>query len=120
MTKKQFLATAILALAVALTAIAPAYADSNSRNVNVPYAGSLSGTPLEAGRYTITWQHHSPSLTVTVANGKKVVATVPGRMEERANKFKCNMVLYTTRPDGSRIISEVRVGGTNQVIVFSE
>ncbi len=120
MTTKHLLATTILALAVVLTAIAPAYADSNSCRVNIPYAGTLNGTQLAAGRYKITWEQHSPSLTVTVANGRSVVATVQARMEERSSKFQTNMVLYTTRPDGTQIISEIRVGGTNQVIVFSE
>ncbi len=120
MTRKHLLSSAILTVAVILTAIVPAYATKKSCRVNMPYAGTLSGAQLEAGRYKIIWQHHSPSLTVTVAQGKNVVASVQARMEERSTKFHTHMVLYTERPDGSRFISEIRVGGTRQVIVFSE
>jgi hypothetical protein len=120
MTTKHFLATAILALAVILTAIVPAFAANNSCRVYLPYASTLSGAQLEAGRYEISWQHHSPGLTVTVAQERKLVATVQGRIEERDRKFHTNMVIYTERPDGSRFINEIRVGGTRQAIVFSD
>jgi uncharacterized protein YfaP (DUF2135 family) len=120
MTSKSFVLTAVLAVAVVLAASAPMYSASNSCQVNVPYAGALSGKHLAAGQYNISWQAHSPSLTVTVAQGKNVVATVQGRMEERAGRFQRNMVVYTEKPDGSQIISEIRVRGTNRAIVFDE
>ncbi len=120
MTRKPFLSIVILALAVVLTASVPAYSANNSCRVHMPFAGTLSGAALAAGHYNITWQAHSPTLTVTVAQGKNVIATVPGRMEERASKFARNMVVYTTRPDGSQIINEVRLGGTNRAIVFAD
>jgi len=120
MTRKHFLSIAILAVAVVLTASLPAYSDSNSCWVKIPYGGTLSGTQLAAGQYKITWQQNSPSLTVTVANARNVVATVQARMEERTRKFERNMVVYTERPDGSRIIREIRVGGTSRAILFSE
>lgn len=120
MTRKDSLLTAVLVVAVVLAASVPMYPASNSCQVNVPYAGALNGKHLAAGRYNISWQAHSPSLTVTVAQGKNVVATVQGRMEERAGKFQNNMVVYTERPDGSQSISEIRVRGTNRAIVFDE
>ncbi len=118
MTRKHLLSSAILAVAVLFTAMVPAYAAKNSCRLYLPYAGALSGKQLEAGRYKINWQHHSPTLTVTVAQKKTLVATVRARMEQRDRKFPTNMVLYVERPDGSRFISEIRVGGTRQVIVF--
>jgi hypothetical protein len=120
MTTKHFLTTVILAVAVILTAIVPAFAANNSCRVYLPYASTLSGVQLEAGHYEVTWQHHSPGLTVTVAQERKLVATVQGRIEERDRKFHTNMVIYTERPDGSRFVSEIRVRGTRQAIVFSD
>ncbi|MFB3922647.1 MAG: hypothetical protein ACE145_13055 [Terriglobia bacterium] len=120
MTRNNVLMTALLAVAVVLTASSPAYSSSNSCQVNFPTAGTLNGTPLAAGQYNITWQAHSPALTVTVAQAKKVVATVQGKMEERSSRFRKNMVVYTERADGSRVINEIRVGGTNRAIVFNE
>ena len=118
--RKHLLSTAILVVAVLLTANVSAYSASNSCRVNMPYGAVLNGTHLAAGQYNITWQEHSPSLTVTVAKGRNVIATVQGRMEERTSKFQRNMVVYGAGPDGSQIISEVRVGGTRRAIVFSD
>jgi hypothetical protein len=120
MTKKHFLLTAILAGAVALTASVSAYSAGNSCRVNIRYAAALNGTDLAPGQYKLTWEEHSPSLTVTMTKGGDVVVTVQGRMEERARKFQANMVVYTTQPDGSQVIDEIRLGGTNQAIVFTE
>ena len=86
----------------------------------VPYPGTMGGTRIEAGRYKITWQEHSPDVTVSVTQGKKTVATVKGRLESRNMKFQRNMVVYNTNADGSQTISELRFGGTNTAIVFSE
>jgi hypothetical protein len=85
---------------------------------NVPYSGKMGGARIEAGRYNITWEHHSPGVMVTVSKGKNVVATVQGKLEERSSRFERNMVVYSTNADGSQTINEIRVGGTNQAIVF--
>ena len=87
---------------------------------NVPYAGKMGTTLLEAGRYKITWEENSPELTVTVAKGKTVVATVKGRLESRSTKYPRNMVVYNTNPDGSQTIMELRIGGTSTAIVFTK
>jgi hypothetical protein len=86
----------------------------------VPYSGKMGASRIDAGRYNITWEQHSPDVTVTVAKGKEVVATAKGRLESRSAKFQRNMVVYTTQADGSQTITELRIGGTNTAIVFSE
>ncbi len=119
MSRKQFM-TAILALAVILAVSAPVFAAGNSCQVSVPFAANIKGTNLAAGQYNLSWQGANPGLTVTVAKGKNVVATVQGKMEARNDKYPRNMVVFRAQPDGSQAVSEVRVGGTNQAIVFSE
>ena len=91
-----------------------------AKSMNVPNAGTLGGTRVEAGVYNITWVHHSPEVTVTVAKGKTVVATVKGRMESRNMKYQRNMIVYTAQPDGTQNIDEIRIGGTNSAIVFTK
>ncbi len=87
---------------------------------NVPYSATMGGAQIEAGNYRITWEEGSLGVTVTVAQGKNVVATAKGRLESRSTKYQRNMVVYSTNSDGSQSISELRVGGTNTAIVFSE
>jgi hypothetical protein len=120
MTRKHFMLAAILPVAVVLISIIPAYSASNHCRVSMPFAAEMNGTHIAAGQYNISWQASNPSLTVTVAKGQSVVATVQGKMEDRSNKFQTNMVVYKAKPDGSQIVSEIRLGGTSQAIVFSE
>jgi hypothetical protein len=87
---------------------------------NVPFSGKMGEAQIAAGRYYITWEQHSPDVTVTVAKGKEVVATVKARIETRDAKFQRNMVVYDTNADGTRTITELRIGGTHTAIVFSE
>ena len=87
---------------------------------NFPFPAKMGGTNIEKGNYNVTWEHHSPEVTVTVANGKKVLTTAEGRLETRPGKFAYNMVVYDTQPDGSRTISELRIKGTNSAIVFDK
>jgi len=114
MTYRTYLRGLISSAAVLLLVSASALASTFS----VPYSGKMGGARIEAGHYNITWEHHSPGVTVTVAKGKNVVATVQGKIEERGTRFERNMVVYTTNADGSQTINELRIGGTNQAIVF--
>jgi hypothetical protein len=106
-----------LAAALALTVVA-AMAKSHSATINIPYSGTLSGTAIEAGKYDLAWEEHSPEVTVTLSKGKEVAATARGRIEERARKYNRNQVLYSTDASGNQAISEIRLAGTNRAIVF--
>ena len=104
-----------LSLATAGSALA-----KGSRNVKLPYAASVHGTQLAPGEYQINWETHSPEATVTFTQKKSVVATAEGKLVERPTKFQNNSIVFSTNPDGSRTIVEIRFGGTNQVLTFGE
>ena len=116
MMYRRHLGSLVSSVAVLLLVAGSALAST----FNVPYAGKMGEARIEAGRYKITWEQHSPGVTVTVAKGKEVVATAKGRLESRKTKFQRNMVVYNTNADGSQTITEIRIGGTNSAIVFSE
>jgi hypothetical protein len=121
MTHHRPLRVLVFGAAVLLLAAVSAFAEG-SKTINFPYAGILGGTPVEPGRYQVLWEGRSPEVTVTLARkkGKDVVATAQGKIEERSSKYKWNMVVYDTRPDGTQVISELRLGGSNKAIVFGE
>ena len=93
---------------------------SASHRLMTSFDQVLDLTMVEAGRYDITWEQHSPDVTVTFAKGKEVIVTAKGRMESRSTKYQRNMIVYTTQPDGSQTINELRIGGTSSAIVFNE
>jgi hypothetical protein len=121
MTHYKHLRVLVFGSAVLLLAAVSAFAKS-SKTFNLPYAGLLAGSRIEAGRYQVMWEEHSPQVTVTVARegGRKFVATAQGKIEERNTKYSRNMVVYSTRPDGTQVISELRLGGSSKAIVFGE
>jgi hypothetical protein len=121
MKHHRHLKIVVLGAAVLLLAVVNASA-KGAKTFNVPSAGILGSARIEAGHYRITWEENSPNLTVTVAteNGKNVVATAQGKLVERSTKYRRNMVVYTARPDGTQVISELRIGGSNKAIVFEE
>lgn len=109
----------LLTFAAALVlAVAAAMAKTNSATISIPYPGSLDGTALEAGKYDLAWEEHSPEVTVTLSKGKDVAAKARGRMEERSRKYNRNQVLYNTDAAGNQVIFEIRLAGTNRAIVF--
>ena len=57
---------------------------------------------------------------MTLSKGKNVVVTAQGRLKERKVKYDRNMVVLGTTPDGSQIISEFRLAGTNKASAFAE
>ena len=57
---------------------------------------------------------------MTFMHGGKVVATAEGKVVERGSKYDSNQVVYDQTADGARVISEIRFGGSSQVIVFNE
>jgi uncharacterized protein YlzI (FlbEa/FlbD family) len=119
MTHRRLLQGLISGLAVLLLVSGSAFA-KGSRTINVSYAASLGGVRLEAGQYEFNFEQHTPEATVTLAKGKTVVVTTKGKVEERKTKFERNTVVFETKSDGSQTIGEIRLGGTNQAIVFSE
>ena len=91
-----------------------------SRTISISYPATLGGVQLAAGHYDLSFEQHSPEATVTLARGKTVVVSTQGKVVERDTKYQRNMVVFETKSDGSQVVSEIRLGGTNQAIVFSE
>jgi hypothetical protein len=98
---------------------APAFANG-SMTLEIPISAWLGDTQVEKGRYKIAWEEHSPEATITFLKGKQVVATHPGKFVEREKKADRTAVVFRTRADGNEMISEIRIQGSNKVLVFME
>ena len=119
MFRRNSLAMSVLVLALVLSASAPAFA-KNKCNVTLPQDAVLLGTPLQAGNYTISWESHSTSATVTVSKRKQVLATAEAKLVERGKEYNQNAVVLDMHNDGSNTIREIRPAGSRYAIVFYE
>ncbi len=119
MSHRKVLRGSMTGLAVLFLVGASAFA-KGARTIAITYPATLGGMHIAAGHYELTFEQHSPEATVTLAKGKTVVLTTQGRVEQRDTKYERNMVVFETKSDGTQIISEIRLAGTNQAIVFSE
>ncbi len=119
MVRRNYLETSVLVLALILSASAPALA-SNKRDVTLRYDMVLLGTPLQAGEYTVSWESHTATATVTLSGPKRVRATAEAKLVERGEKYARNTVVFDTKADGTNTLREIRFAGSSQAIVFYE
>lgn len=105
-------------LAIFLVASLPAFA-KNSRSLKLLHSATLNGTEIAAGDYQVSWESHSPDVTVTL-KGRHVIATAQGQWVERDAKYEEDAVVYETNGDGSRTLLEIRFAGMKQALVFGE
>ncbi len=106
-----------LTLVALIMASIPAGAKA-SRHFSLAYAASVGGTQIAPGNYNVSWVQHSPQATVTFMKGKQVVATAEAKWVERNTKYERNMVVFASKPDGSRAILELRFAGMSRALVF--
>ena len=119
MNTRKCLGASVLSLALLLASGIPGLA-KNSRTVTLSHDTVLSGTNLAAGRYSIRWETHSPRTTVEFVQHHKVVLSTEGRVEERDKHYDSDTVVYSTAPDGTMSLLEIRFADSNKVLVFNQ
>jgi len=123
MSLRKMLSVTIVVMSLFLAASAAAgaaAAPKDEANLFLRYDATIGGTHLEGGKYNIHWKTHSPEATVTFLQKSKVMATAEGKVVERGTRYDSNEVLYDQAADGTRVILEIRLRGSSQVIVFNE
>jgi hypothetical protein len=119
MNIRKYLGTSVLSLALFLLSGIPTLA-KDSQTVTISYGFVLSGRSLPAGQYTVQWETHSPEATVEFVQHHKLLLSTEGRLEERTGHYNRNAVVYTTAPDGTVSLSEIRFARSNKVLVFNQ
>lgn len=76
MKSKSLFAAAI----VFLTPVLAFAGTKDSANVELNQPVKVAGTQLAPGQYKLTWEGSGPNITVSFAEGKKTIATVPARL----------------------------------------
>ena len=116
---RRYLATLVVSATLLMTAGIPGFA-KNSKNIALAHQVVLNGTTLPAGQYAVRWEGKSPQANVEFVQNKKVVVSTQGKFEDRGKKYDSNAVVYATTPDGASTISEIRFGGSSEVLVFNQ
>ena len=113
----KVLCTTLAALVIFVT-VSTASKAKDSKNILVHYDATVAGSHLASGQYDVQVQTHNPSATVSFSQGKKVVATVEGKVVDRGTKYPANQVVYGESANGGHAIQEIRFKGSSEVIAF--
>lgn len=104
--KKVLIGFATLALAVVSAA--------TTHKVTLFQPSTINGTELKPGEYKIEVNDNK----AVVKGGGKEMVQADVKMETANEKFSSTSVRYTNA-DGKYKVQEIRLGGTNQRIVFN-
>jgi len=104
--------TAVKFFALFLTA-ALMVASAATYNVTFFQPSTVAGTELKAGEYKVTVEGDKAIISM----GKHKVEA-PAKIETAETKFSSTSVRYSS-VDGKMKVQEIRLGGTNQKVVFN-
>ena len=106
-----------LVLGAAMLVSATAFA-GEKETVETQKAMTVNGSPLPAGKYTVTWEGSGPSVELKFLKGKNVVATTPAQVVNQKTAVvggivtrsdNANIVLTQIRPEGKKYV--LSIGG---------
>src|SRR5690349_2873647 len=114
-TAKKLGAVGLMVLALSFSAWA-----NNAKTMSFRTEVTLNGNKLPSGYYQISWVSHSPEATVAFARTGRETVTAMGKWVDRGAKYHTDAVVYSTNPDGTHTLLELRFAGKNQALVFTD
>ena len=93
--------------------LAIAIASAATHRVTIYQPVSIGGTEIQPGDYKVEVQENKAVLT----RGKKSIEA-PAKVENSPTKFGSTTVRYSNTGDGKQTVDEIRLGGTNTILVF--
>lgn len=100
MKSKSLSAAATLFLIPALAFAAP----KNSTNLHLEQPVTVAGTQLAPGQYKVTWNGSGSDVTVSFAEGKKIVATAQGKILNNPNHEEA---IEMNTADGTAVLQAI-------------
>jgi hypothetical protein len=107
----------VLGLAVLLATSAFA-ANKGSLQVQEPI--SVNGQQLKPGDYKVEWDGNGPNVELSIMQGKKVVTKVHAHVDDLSKASPADAAVVKNNADGSRSLSEVRLGGKKFALAVGE
>jgi hypothetical protein len=112
---------AVPLLALGLLGSSAAFArESNQTTLHLREKINVNGKVLNPGRYTVDWQGSGPAVQVDILRGKETVATAPAHLAEQPTRNDSDAYAFSTRPDGTRTLTTIYVGGERTTLQFNQ
>ena len=105
--------SAVLGLALLLTSSAFA---GTKANLILNNPTTVNGTKLKAGEYKLEWDGTGPNVEVSVLQGKKVIAKVPGKVVDLNSPSQNDAAVVNRNDDGTTTLAGARFQGKKYAI----
>jgi len=105
--KQLTLKSALLGVLLLFVGLAIAAAEQNSVTLVISDPVSIAGTTLKPGHYKVKWQTSGQNTTLTIQDGKKVVATVPVEVKQEPGPSADNAALRLTGEGSARSVTAI-------------
>ncbi|HEU5335323.1 MAG TPA: hypothetical protein VFU27_05140 [Terriglobales bacterium] len=106
-------------LVVACAMLLSAAAVAGNKPVSLAFASAtqINGKQVPAGAYQLKWKGNGPEVQVQFIQRRKVIATVPAKLQQTPSKADRESAVIETA-GGGRSLVEVRLAGKNYKLVF--
>jgi hypothetical protein len=94
--------------------------ERGSRPFTLGSTVTLNGTRTPAGDYIISWESSLDDASVKLLHNDYAVVSANARWVKRDVKYPRDAYVYRRNPDGSRLLIEIRFGGTREALVFGK
>ena len=105
--KQLTLKSALLGVLLLFVGLAIAAAEQNAVTLVITDPVSIAGTTLKPGHYKVKWQTSGQNTTLTIQDGKKVVATVPVQVKQEPGPSADNAALRLTGEGSARSVTAI-------------
>lgn len=106
--------------AALLSAVSLEAARNKAQRIHLFFPSSVAGNQLKSGNYLVKYEADGTNAKVTFLRRGRVIATVEGQVVNRQNNYSRTQVVFQTKPDGTRVITEIRFASPDRAIVFEE
>jgi len=108
-----------LMMGLALTLASSAFAGTKADLV-LQTPTSVNGTNLKAGDYKLEWDGSGPNVEVSIMQGKKVLAKVPGKVVDLTSPAQNSAAVINRGDHGDRTLAGARFAGKRYAIQLGE
>jgi hypothetical protein len=105
--KQLTLKSALLGVLLLFVGLGIAAAEQNSVTLVISEPVSIAGTTLKPGHYKVKWETSGQSTTLTIQDGKKVVATVPVQVKQEPGPSADNAALHLIGEGSAKSVTAV-------------
>jgi hypothetical protein len=109
----------LTALVLAFSLAAVAASDHGSTEISLSSPAKVGGTELAAGTYKVDWKVNGDNVEVSFSQNKKVIATAQAKLTQQTEKARYSALDISSDGSGARMITKLRLGGRNTVLVFA-